>query len=203
MNAAVRRLRDALNDKAETPRFVETLPRRGYRLDTAGQTPDINAFRQAIFPQIEEITTRASLLEPLIAEFQRGVEAQLSGDARSHYDLAMSYREMGLLEQAVESFRVAAEDPAFGLRAMEMVGRCLLDQGRFDEAIEEFERALAHGDLDSTARVSLRYELALAHQAAGHAEIALAEFERVHGEHPGFSDVERRLGALRKTPRPA
>ena len=36
-----------------------------------GQTPDINAFRQAIFPQIEEITTRASLLEPLIAEFQR------------------------------------------------------------------------------------------------------------------------------------
>src|SRR6266498_1660250 len=31
LNAAVRRLRDALNDKAETPRFVETLPRRGYR----------------------------------------------------------------------------------------------------------------------------------------------------------------------------
>ena len=31
LNAAVRRLRDALNDAAETPRFVETLPRRGYR----------------------------------------------------------------------------------------------------------------------------------------------------------------------------
>ncbi|MDX6459624.1 MAG: hypothetical protein QOE55_3321 [Acidobacteriaceae bacterium] len=31
LNAAVRRLRDTLNDKAETPRFVETLPRRGYR----------------------------------------------------------------------------------------------------------------------------------------------------------------------------
>ncbi len=31
LNAAVRRLRDALNDDAETPRFVETLPRRGYR----------------------------------------------------------------------------------------------------------------------------------------------------------------------------
>ena len=31
LNAAVRRLRDALNDNAETPRFVETLPRRGYR----------------------------------------------------------------------------------------------------------------------------------------------------------------------------
>jgi len=31
LNAAVRRLRDALNEDAETPRFVETLPRRGYR----------------------------------------------------------------------------------------------------------------------------------------------------------------------------
>lgn len=31
LNAAVRRLRDALNDNAEAPRYVETLPRRGYR----------------------------------------------------------------------------------------------------------------------------------------------------------------------------
>jgi TolB-like protein/DNA-binding winged helix-turn-helix (wHTH) protein/tetratricopeptide (TPR) repeat protein len=31
LNAAVRRVREALNDSAETPRFVETLPRRGYR----------------------------------------------------------------------------------------------------------------------------------------------------------------------------
>jgi len=31
MNAAIRRLRDALGDHAATPQFVETLPRRGYR----------------------------------------------------------------------------------------------------------------------------------------------------------------------------
>jgi TolB-like protein/DNA-binding winged helix-turn-helix (wHTH) protein/Flp pilus assembly protein TadD len=31
LNAAVRRLRDALNDNAEAPRYIETLPRRGYR----------------------------------------------------------------------------------------------------------------------------------------------------------------------------
>lgn len=31
LNAAVKRLRRALNDSAENPRFVETLPRRGYR----------------------------------------------------------------------------------------------------------------------------------------------------------------------------
>src|SRR5688572_32254772 len=31
LNAAVKRLRAALGDDAENPRFVETLPRRGYR----------------------------------------------------------------------------------------------------------------------------------------------------------------------------
>jgi len=31
LNAAVKRLRQALNDSADNPRFVETLPRRGYR----------------------------------------------------------------------------------------------------------------------------------------------------------------------------
>ena len=31
INAAVKRLREALDDSADTPRFIETLPRRGYR----------------------------------------------------------------------------------------------------------------------------------------------------------------------------
>src|SRR5258708_38798909 len=31
LNTAINRLRDALGDQAENPRFVETLPRRGYR----------------------------------------------------------------------------------------------------------------------------------------------------------------------------
>src|ERR1700757_2423220 len=31
LNAAVKRLREVLGDSAETPRYIETLPRRGYR----------------------------------------------------------------------------------------------------------------------------------------------------------------------------
>jgi DNA-binding winged helix-turn-helix (wHTH) protein len=41
LNAAVRRLREVLGDTAEKPRFVETIPRRGYRLvaETDSDTP--------------------------------------------------------------------------------------------------------------------------------------------------------------------
>ena len=138
-------------------------------------------------------------LGSLINEFQRGVDTQLSGDAQGHYDLAMSYREMGLLEQAVESFRVAARDPALGLRAMEMIGRCYLDQGRFDDAIEEFERALTDEALDAEARLGLHYEIGVAHQAAGRMSEALATFESIHAEQPDFPDVESKIRAVRKS----
>lgn len=37
LNAAIRRLRDALNDSADQPRYVETLPRHGYRFIAPAQ----------------------------------------------------------------------------------------------------------------------------------------------------------------------
>ena len=43
INAAMKRLRDALSDSADSPRFIETIPRRGYRfigeVDTPGYAP--------------------------------------------------------------------------------------------------------------------------------------------------------------------
>lgn len=41
LNSAVRKLREALDDSAENPRFVETLPRRGYRF-IASVTPALS-----------------------------------------------------------------------------------------------------------------------------------------------------------------
>jgi TolB-like protein/DNA-binding winged helix-turn-helix (wHTH) protein/Flp pilus assembly protein TadD len=40
LNSAVRKLREALDDSAENPRFVETVPRRGYRFVATVTAPD-------------------------------------------------------------------------------------------------------------------------------------------------------------------
>jgi tetratricopeptide (TPR) repeat protein len=139
-------------------------------------------------------------LGSMIAEFQRGVEAQLSGDAQSHYDLGMTYREMGLLDQAVDSFRVAARDSSYVGRCAEMIGRSLLDQGRFEEAAAEFDAALAHPDLIVDAQVNLRYQLGLAYEAAGRPADALVEFERVYSAQANFPDVALKIRGLRRAP---
>jgi eukaryotic-like serine/threonine-protein kinase len=41
LNAAVKRLRDTLGDSAESPRFIETVARRGYRFIAPASEPDV------------------------------------------------------------------------------------------------------------------------------------------------------------------
>ena len=54
LNAAVRRLRDALGDSADTPRFVETLPRRGYRFIAPVTAPSVPEAPVPPHPAIED-----------------------------------------------------------------------------------------------------------------------------------------------------
>jgi len=134
----------------------------------------------------------------LIEEFQRAVEPELASDPQGHYDLGMSYREMGLTEQAIKSLRIAAAAPAFRLRAGELAGRCLLDLGRFDEAADVLRETLGAPDLLASAAVDLRYQLALALEAAGQGAEALAEFERVYAAQANYPDVALKIRLLRK-----
>jgi TolB-like protein len=48
LNSAIRRLREALGDSAEKPRFIETLPRHGYRLMIPVKAPVLAAQFPAI-----------------------------------------------------------------------------------------------------------------------------------------------------------
>ena len=56
LNIAVKKLRETLRDSAEAPRFIETLPRRGYRflapvtdvsLNRSGGTPTAEVARRS------------------------------------------------------------------------------------------------------------------------------------------------------------
>jgi len=60
LNSAIRRLRFALGDSAEHPRFIETLPRRGYRF-IAKIEPSIEEPPPEIVPETHAIETPAEL----------------------------------------------------------------------------------------------------------------------------------------------
>ena len=61
LNTAIKRLRDALGDSAESPRFVETLPRRGYRLIASVERIDLLAHTER---SPEQRTRLGAVLQP-------------------------------------------------------------------------------------------------------------------------------------------
>src|SRR6202011_1295700 len=76
LNIAISKLRDALGDSTEKPRFIETLPRHGYRfiapLDRATTSPDVESRTPvtsypATLPRTSSIFTRPWLVIGLFA----------------------------------------------------------------------------------------------------------------------------------------
>jgi Tol biopolymer transport system component/DNA-binding winged helix-turn-helix (wHTH) protein len=62
LNAAVKRLRDALEDSAETPRYIETVPRRGYRfIGQVPRSPSAAASRRWLPPPTPVIVAAAAM----------------------------------------------------------------------------------------------------------------------------------------------
>jgi Tol biopolymer transport system component/DNA-binding winged helix-turn-helix (wHTH) protein len=81
INAAIKRLRDALGDSAERPRFVETLPRRGYRFIAAVESSDTST---APAPPPSAVSA------PAATRTERRVPAALSASAASAVLLALA-----------------------------------------------------------------------------------------------------------------
>ena len=137
-------------------------------------------------------------LEGLLAEFQRGVDTQLEGDAQGHYDMGMAYREMGLHEQALDSFRIAQRDPRLALLCHEMSGRSFADAGQHELAVREFTMGLKAGALDAAGEAELRYLTALSLAALGDPAGAVAQLEIADMRFPGRADITQRLAEWRR-----
>lgn len=83
LNTAINKVRDALGDSASSPRYVETLARRGYRFIAPVQTPDQTAAARETPLRHSEATTPSQVHAPTAAvSLDRD-----SSSARLHPDL--------------------------------------------------------------------------------------------------------------------
>lgn len=75
LNKAVKRLREALHDSAEEPRFIETLPRRGYRFIGTATLPR----EESTVPAVTKAScARVVVHEPRGSQWQRAALASAS-----------------------------------------------------------------------------------------------------------------------------
>jgi tetratricopeptide (TPR) repeat protein len=105
--------------------------------------------------RIEQSEAKAETIqsiEELVSEFRREVfESIGEGDYHSHYDLGVAYKGMGLFQEAIEEFEIAARDEGLKLKALEMTGSCYLEFDKIDDAVRVLNEGLAtegHQDQD-------------------------------------------------------
>jgi Predicted N-acetylglucosaminyl transferase len=118
-----------------------------------------------------------------------------------HYELGMAYKNMGMLDEAVEEFRMAINGKDCFLDAATLLAASLKEKGLPEPAIECLEHVLADARCDQGKAVPIRYELGLLYEADGLFEKAIKMFSSISA----FLDVPMRLERLKggQTPHPS
>jgi tetratricopeptide (TPR) repeat protein len=120
-------------------------------------------------------------------------------DAETHYTLGVAYKNMGLLGEAKEEFRLSMKGPDFFLDSCLMIAVCLKNQGEDQSAREQLELLLKDPRCQGAKDQAIRYELGLLYEAREQWSQAAAMFESI----PTFHDVPKRLESARARRNPA
>ncbi len=145
-------------------------------------------------PQSEADVNFSEMLDQFKSKVAEAIEKE---DASSHYDLGCAFRDMGLIDEAVAEFQIAARTLEYRLQAIEMLGACFLDKQDYRIALKVLSRALQVPGYRDEELVGIFYALGLANEALGHTATALEWYERVIGCDVGFKDAAERVSALR------
>jgi tetratricopeptide (TPR) repeat protein len=128
-------------------------------------------------------------LADIFREFQKGVDKQLGKeDYETRYNLGIAYKEMGLVDEAIAEFQLAAKDETRLLECASMLGICFVEKGMPKLAVKWFEKGLSAPGRTEEEYKGLRYDLADALEQAGELDEALALFTEVYGQDAKFRD---------------
>ena len=105
------------------------------------------------------------------------------------YELGVAYKDMGLIDEAMEELELALKGPACFVNASHAMALCLKEKGKTKDAIGLLEQAVAdHGCVGDLATV-IRYDLGLLYESDGEFEKAFKTFSQI----PAYKDVPKRL----------
>jgi tetratricopeptide (TPR) repeat protein len=192
----------------ETPAGEELLATGLETAVPAGEGIDLGSELGELFgaqSAVEEVVADAASTElgdaglaDIFKEFKKGVDKQLGKeDYDTRYNLGIAYKEMGLIDEAIAEFQLAAKDESRVLECSSMLGICFLEKGMPKLAIKWFERGLKAPGRTEEEYAALRYDLAVAHEAAGDADRALLLFTELYGQDANFRDVAAKVRELR------
>ena len=147
-------------------------------------------------------------LAAIFDEFRAAVEeedpALADGDYETHYNLGLTYKEMDLMDEAIEELQSAAAivSPRDGtpryLQCCNLLGHCFMQKGMPQVAAMWFQKGLETPGQTEEEYQALRFELGTAYEKMGDLERAIKTFTEVYGINVTYRGVANKLRELQE-----
>ena len=122
--------------------------------------------------------------------------AQDDSLAAEQLRLGLTYRDMGMTDDAIQALELASRSSRLRFEAASTLGRLYVERGDRGKALESFERAAEAPAPTLDAGRGLLYELASVLEDLGETSRALAVFGEIQADQRGFRDVTARIERL-------
>ena len=113
-----------------------------------------------------------------------------------HYNMALAYCELGMLEQALEESNTALQFAGFRVPTLLLRGRIFRETGNLQESLSQFQQGLRERGLRRQDFLSFKYELGLTFKQMGDHLRALESFREAYSIDPEFKNVAEEISSL-------
>ncbi len=144
-------------------------------------------------------------LAELFEEFRAAEEGdEVREDYETHYNMGTAYKEMDLMDEAIQEFQTSASlvKPGDGtsrfLQCCNMLGHCFIQKGMPEAAVLWFKKGLQAPGHSEDEYQALRYELASAYEQLGDLKRAREFYTEVYGVDVSYREVAEKLSQLRQ-----
>ena len=150
--------------------------------------------------KVREVEVPREMLIQIIEEIKDEIvkDGDFPYKEENPLDLGIEYLEMGFNEAAIKELQKALGDPRTRLKAMEYLGRALLEMGEFDFAEKILRKGIEEGGYDEKEYIGIFYYLAQALEFKGMEKEALEYYENIYLLDAGFKNVKEKITKLRR-----
>jgi tetratricopeptide (TPR) repeat protein len=133
----------------------------------------------------------------IFQEFKKGLEKELGDeDSETHYNLGIAYKEMGLIDDAINEFQTSRNDPKRFIQSSTMLGICYMEKGLYTLAIDVLSKAVSGLKDKDDAYWAINYDLAEAYEKNNNLKEALDLYTAVYGWNAKFRDVSDKMNRV-------
>ncbi len=139
-------------------------------------------------------------LSELLDELKEGLDENIDeGDVSSHYELGMSFKEMGLFDMAIAEFEKSMKSKQYEMQSLEMLGQCYLEMNQLDLAENTLIKAMSISGKKPEEYLGIKFSLALLYEKKKMYKEALKLLKEIQAIKPDFENIDKHIKLISDT----